>query len=97
MINNKIYKVVISMEFPDGSMEYVIWEPEFFGKMRYAGMDISKLFYDTSSNGFLDAPVDVLVELWKNPQVKKITSKTGDKEVLIEICVGEKIIPLARY
>ena len=92
----KNYKVVISLEFPDGSMEYVIWEPELYGKLAYMQTDFESIFYDTTKNNFKVAPVDVLIELWENPQVTTISSQIGDIVGLKQMCVGNKVMPLKR-
>lgn len=93
----KTYKVVASIEFPNGQEEYVIWEPEFYGTMLYKQIDIVGLFYNTSENGFLDAPVSVLLELWENPQIKKIVSKIGDNEVSQDLLIGKRVFPIRRF
>ena len=31
----KNYKVVATIEFPDGKEEFVLWEPELYGQMVY--------------------------------------------------------------
>jgi hypothetical protein len=90
-------KIVFTIEFPDGHEEYVLWEPEFYGEMIYKGMDITELFYNTHKNGFIDPPVSVLIELWENPSVKKITSKMGDNEVILDVIVGKKIFPIRSF
>jgi hypothetical protein len=93
----KTYKVVATIEFPDGREEFVLWEPELFGQMMYRGVDLYNLFYDTSKNGFIDAPVTVLIELYENPTVKEIVSKIGDNEVLIDVLIGNKIFPIRQF
>jgi len=92
----KNYKVVISLEFPDGSIEYVIWEPELYGKLAYMNADFDSMFYDTSKNNFQTPPVDVLIELYDNPQVTTISSQMGDKLGLKQLLVGERVLPLKR-
>ena len=93
----KHYKIVATIEFPDGHEEYVIWEPEFYGQMVYNNVSVDELFYNTSQNGFSDAPVSVLLELWENPLIQKIVSKLGDKEVLQELLIGNKVFPIRRF
>ena len=93
----KNYKIVCSIEFPNGSVEYVIWEPEFYGEMLYKGIDVSELFYNISRNGFADAPVDVLVELYDNPQIKEIGVKIGDNEQVRQLLIGTKVLPIRNY
>lgn len=92
----KNYKVVISLEFPDGSIEYVIWEPELYGKLAYMNADFESMFYDTTKNNFQVAPVDVLIELYDNPQLTTISSQIGDKVGLKQLLVGERVLPLKR-
>lgn len=92
----KNYKVVITLEFPDGSLEYVIWEPELYGKLCYMNSDFESIFYDTSKNNFKVPPVDVLIELWDNPQLTTISSQIGNELGLKQMCVGQRIIPLKR-
>ena len=92
----KNYKVVITLEFPDGSVEYVIWEPELYGRLCYMNSDFHSIFYDTTKNNFQVPPVDVLIELWENPQLTTISSQIGNKLGLKQICVGNKILPLKR-
>lgn len=93
----KNYKIVCSIEYSDGHMEYVIWEPEFYGQMMYSNVSVRDLFYKPSLNEFSDQIVDVLLELWENPQVQNIMSKMGDNEVFHQICIGKKIFPINRY
>ncbi len=90
----KNYKVVITLEFPDGSVEYVIWEPELYGKLCYMNADFEEVFYN--KNNFKVQPIDVLFELWENPSVSSVSSQIGDKLGLKQICVGTKVIPLKR-
>lgn len=93
----KNYKVVISMEFPDSSMEYVIWEPELYGKLCYLKADFEAMFYDTTKNNFQVAPVDVSIDLYENPQVTTISSQIGDKVGLKQLLVGTRVLPLKRF
>jgi len=90
-------KVVCSIEFPDGSMEYVIWEPELYGQMKYSNVDIRELFYNTSKNGFTDAPVDVLIEMYDDPKIQEISQTTGEKQGLMQLLIGRKIFPIERF
>lgn len=92
----KNYKVVITLSFPDGSEEYVIWEPELYGKLSYMNADFNAIFFDTTKNNFQVAPVEVLIELWENPQLTTISSQIGDKVGLKQICVGSRVLPLKR-
>lgn len=84
------------MEFPDGSMEYVIWEPELYGKLAYMNADFNEMFYNTSKNNFQVAPVDVLIELYENPQITTISSQIGDKMGLKQLLTGNRVLPLKR-
>lgn len=92
----KNYKVVISLEFPNGDIEYVIWEPELYGKLAYMNADFESMFYDTTKNNFQVAPVDVLIELYDNPQLTTISSQIGDKLGLKQLLVGDRVLPLKR-
>ena len=89
------YKVVISLEFPDGSIEYVIWELELYGRLCYINADFEEMFYN--KNNFKIQPVDVLIEIWDNPFVSTIESRVGDKVGLVQICTGNKVLPLKRF
>ena len=93
----KDYKIVATIEFSDGREEYVIWEPEFYGEMIYRGIDMYELFYNTSKNDFNVSPVNVLIELYENPVVKKIVSKIGDEEVYLDLLIGTKVFPIRRF
>lgn len=93
----KNYKVVISLEFPNGDIEYVIWEPELYGKLAYINADFESMFYDTTKNNFQVAPVDVLIELYDNPQITTISSQIGNKLGLKQLLVGERVLPLKRF
>jgi hypothetical protein len=97
MEQTKIYKVVATIEFPDGKEEFVIWEPELYGQMLYRGIDVREMFYDTSKNGFKVAPVNVLIELYENPQVKQIMSKMEDMEVYLDLLIGTKVFPIRQF
>jgi hypothetical protein len=88
-----MYKVVCTIEFPHHT-EYVIWEPEFLGQMMYKGIDIESIFYNTEKNGFIDAPVNVLIELYKNPTLLEIPSKNEGELQQIPLLVGEKVLPI---
>lgn len=91
------YKVVCSIEFPDGHMEYVTWEPEFYGTMIKNNVDIRSLFYDIERNGFSDSPVDVLIELYEDPKIQTITQRIGDNEFQTQLLIGKNIFPIIRY
>lgn len=94
MTETKIYKVVITLEFPDGSIEYIIWEPELYGKLCYMQTDFQEMFYN--KNNFKVQPIYVLFELWENPRVSTIASRVGDKIGMEQICAGSRVIPLKR-
>lgn len=93
----KIYKVVATIEFPDGREEFVLWEPELYGEMVYRGVDIEGLFYNTLGSNSNTAPVSVLIELYENPVVEKIRSKMGEDEVMLDLLIGTKIFPIRRF
>ena len=58
--------------------------------------DFNAIFFDTTKNNFQVAPVEVLIELWENPQLTTISSQIGDKVGLKQICVGSRVLPLKR-
>lgn len=91
----KNYKVVLTIDYPHHT-EYVIWEPEMLGVMLYKGVDLYKLFYETKPSPMqnADAPVNVLIELYEDPQVKEIIQRIEDKEVQMQILIGTKILPI---
>ena len=93
----KDYKVVATIEFPNGREEYVIWEPELYGAMIYRGVDMYELFYNTSKNGFKDPPVNVLIELYETPIVKKIGSRIEGNEQIVDLLVGVKVLPIRQF
>ena len=93
----KNYKVVATIEFPDGREEFVLWEPELYGQMVYRGVDMYELFYNTSKNGFEVAPVNVLIELYENPVVRKIGSKIEGNEEIVDLLVGNRIFPIRQF
>jgi hypothetical protein len=61
------YKIVISLLFPDGNEEYVIWEPVLYGEMLDKGVDLYSLFY--SSELVKNPPLEVNIFLYSNPSV----------------------------
>ena len=93
----KDYKIVATIEFSDGREEYVIWEPEFYGEMIYRGIDMYELFYNTSKNDFNVSPVNVLIELYETPIVKKIGYRIEGNEKIVELLVGKKIFPIRQF
>ena len=93
----KNYKVVATIEFPDGREEFVLWEPELYGQMVYRSVDIVELFYNTDKNGFEVAPVNVLIELYENPVVRKIGSKIEGNEEIVDLLVGNRIFPIRQF
>ena len=93
----KTYKVVATIEFPDGREEFVLWEPKLYGEMIYGGVDMVKLFYNTLGNDSNTAPVSVLIELYENPIVKKIMSKIGDEEIYLDLLIGTKVFPIRQF
>lgn len=93
----KTYKVVATIEFPDGREEFVLWEPELYGEMIYRGVDMVELFYNTLGGDSNTSPVSVLIELYENPVVKKIMSKIGDEEIYLDLLIGTKIFPIRQF
>lgn len=92
----KNYKIAITIEFPHHT-EYVIWEPEMLGHLMYNGINIEDIFYNIEKNGFKDPPVHVLIELYEDPKIEQITQKMNDKEVLMQILIGTKILPIRSF
>ena len=91
------YKVVVFIEYSDGMVEHVLWEPEMYGQMCYNNTDFHRLFYETIPTITQNSLVDVFMELWDNPSIQKVSSVMGDNEVIREICLGKKILPLRRF
>ena len=89
------YKIVCKIEFPDGSEEYVIWEPLFYGEMISNKVDIAALFYDTTKNGFTDVPLNVWIDLYVSPVIQQILQGQGDKQAIKPFLVGKKCFSLA--
>ena len=65
--------------------------------MVYRGVDMYELFYNTSKNGFEVAPVNVLLELYENPVVRKIGSKIEGNEEIVDLLVGNRIFPIRQF
>ena len=93
----KNYKIVITMEFPNGDERFVIWEPELYGKLVYSGVDVEQFLTDMSKNDFKTPPLTYLIELWENPHLENIVSVIGSNKVILPICVGTKVFPIIRY
>jgi hypothetical protein len=93
----KNYKIVITIELPNGDEHFVIWEPELYGDLLKKGVDIETFLVEFVKNDFKVSPVSYLIELWNNPTIKPIVSKMGSNEVIRELCVGERIFPIVRY
>lgn len=93
----KEYKIVITIEFPNGDERFVIWEPELYGNMVYNKIDVGQVLENMCKNDFEVAPLSYLLELWENPHLKNIVSKIGSNELVQQICVGKKIFPIVRF
>lgn len=93
----KNYKVIATIEFPNGNEEYVVWEPELYGQMVMNNIDIHSLFYDTSKNGFRDAPLNVRIDLYDNPTIQEIGQTMNSEHFTRQLLVGKKVIPMAIF
>ena len=89
------YKIVCKIEFPDGSEEYVIWEPVFYGEMISNKVDIASLFYDIDKNGFTTHPLNVWIDLYVSPTIQQIVQGQGDKHEIKSFLVGKKCFSIA--
>lgn len=93
----KNYKIVITIELPNGDEHFVIWEPELYGELVGKGVDMETFLTEFVKNDFKVVPVSYLIELWNNPTIKQLVSKIGSNEVIREVCIGERIFPIVRY
>lgn len=93
----KKYKIVITIEFPNGDERFVIWEPELYGEMVYRGVDVGQVLENMSKNDFKTPPLSYLLELWENPRLENIVSKIGSNELLQQLCIGKRVFPIARF
>lgn len=62
------YKIVISLLFPNGNEEHVIWEPVMYGDLLDRGTDLYSLFYE-SPELLGSPPLEVNIFLYLNPAV----------------------------
>lgn len=76
------YKIVVSILFPNGNEEYVIWEPIMFGDMLDKGVDLYSLFF-RSPEVIKTTPLEVNIFLYADP---KITNTN-----LGQLLVGKRI------
>ena len=93
----KEYKIVITIELPNGDEHFVIWEPELYGELVKTGVNMEEFLQTSVVKDFKVSPVSYLIELWNNPQVKPLVSKMGSNEVIRYVCFGERIFPIVRY
>ena len=84
------YKIVVHLVFPDGTEEYVIWEPLMYGHMLDTKVDFNKLFFHTP-DAIRTPPLEVFIYLYHNPIVTNISQKRGDNEVITQLLVGRRI------
>jgi len=91
------FKVVVFLEYSDGRVEHILWEPEMYGQMCYNNTDFHNLFYETTAKLAQVSLVDVFMELWDKPLIQEIQSQIGDKSVMRQIITGKKILPLRRF
>jgi hypothetical protein len=89
----KQYKIVITLEFPHHE-EFVVWEPELYGKLCYNNIDVEKLLYDKEKNGYVDDLLSATIELYDDPKVTDIEMKLGDQLQIRQILIGTKILPI---
>ena len=87
----KNYKIVITLEFPHHE-EYVVWEPELYGKMKYAGVDVEKVLFEVEPK-----PIFALIELYDNPIIQEIDVRVGDNTIRRQLLIGTKILPIMSY
>jgi hypothetical protein len=87
----KNYKIVITLEFPHHE-EYVVWEPEFYGQMKYSGIDVEKVLFNVEPQ-----PIYATLELYENPNIQEIDVKVGDNIIRRQLLIGTKILPIIRY
>lgn len=88
------YKIVVTFLFPDGTEEYLLWEPLMYGDMIDKGVDFHTLFFDTSKNGLNTSPLEVHLDLYLDPTIQEITQNWGDKQVIRQLLIGRRICPL---
>lgn len=62
------YKIVVSLLFPDGNEEHVIWEPIMYGDLLDRGTDLYSLFYE-SPELLGSPPLEVNIFLYLNPTI----------------------------
>jgi hypothetical protein len=80
------YKIVVSLLFPNGNEEYVIWEPMLYGDMIDRRVDFYSLFYQ-SPELVKNPPLEVSIFLYSNPSVTNTS--------LGQMLVGKKICLIA--
>lgn len=96
MSNNFIYKIVVCLEFLNGDMEYVIWEPLMYGQMLDNNVDLHKLFFDTP-DFITTPPLEVNIYLYHNPQVKEISQGMNGESVVRQLLIGKRICLLKTF
>jgi hypothetical protein len=89
----KQYKIVITLEFPHHE-EFVVWEPELYGKLCYNRIDVEQLLYDKEKNGYTEELLSATIELYDDPKVTEIDTKLGDDTIRRQILIGTKILPI---
>jgi len=76
------YKIVVNLIFPDGTEEYVIWEPMLYGDMLSNKVNLYSLFYE-SPELVKNPPLEVNIFLYSNPSVTNTS--------LGQMLIGKKI------
>lgn len=82
------YKIVVSILFPNGDEEYVIWEPMMYGDMIDNGVDFYNLFY-LSPDIIKTKPLEVNIFLYSNPNI--LTTSLGQALSGKRICLIRSI------
>jgi hypothetical protein len=96
MQNQFDYKVVVILEFLDGTEEYVVWEPLLYADMVKNNVDFIKLFY-MSPEVIRTPPLNVDLFLYLNPSVKEIVHSVNEEQVKRQILVGHKLFHIRSY
>lgn len=89
----KQYKIVITLEFPHHE-EFVVWEPELYGRIVYGGLNLEEILYDKEKNNYTEDLLSATIELYDDPKVTDIDTRIGDDVVTRQILIGTKILPI---
>jgi hypothetical protein len=90
------YKIVVVLEFLDGTEEFVIWEPKMYGDMIKHNVNFTKMFYE-SPEIVSTPPLFVNLFLYNDPKVVEVDSTVGDKLSRREILMGENLFFITSY